>query len=174
MPICPKCGGWVSEGSSTCSCGTLMEGNSYRVVEEVSESKIADEMLKKIAKNHLNGQNAWKRKQYDEAIAKYKQSLDTQYNGSALKGLAELYRRMKKYDDALYYYKRLIEWEHSLNAYYGIGRVYAESENIEEALDNFNMAIEKINEVSYLKRRVEFIDDDDEMIPIIWGYEGDH
>ncbi|WP_406537404.1 hypothetical protein [Methanobrevibacter sp.] len=39
MPMCPNCGGWVPEGSSTCSCGTPVGDFAY-VLDEVDAKEI--------------------------------------------------------------------------------------------------------------------------------------
>lgn len=74
MPICPNCGGYVSEGSPICSCGSTLSGGSSNEeivvdLEEIKERIIADEYYRQAESLKRDGR-------YAEAIQMYGRSRD--------------------------------------------------------------------------------------------------
>ena len=139
MPMCPNCGGWVSEGSSTCSCGTPVS-DFANVPDEVDKDEIKREVSNEIIENMVQrrtreAKRLAEKERYAEAIEKYDEALDIKYSTEIVREIAELYFKMGEYEKALEEYD-------SIDDRRGVAMTLIELERCDEAIDVFETLIE--------------------------------
>ena len=105
MPMCPNCGGWVSEGSSTCSCGTPVS-DFANVPDEVDKDEIKREVSNEIIENMVRrrtreAKRLAEKERYAEAIELYDEALDIKYSTEIARNMANMYFKMGDYEKAL-------------------------------------------------------------------------
>ena len=130
MPICPNCGAYVSEGSSTCSCGTSMGRRpSYEEEDpEVTErKKEASEFYRKATELEENGR-------YAEALSSYEKSRELGDRNFTSFKRGDLYYEMGDYESALECYKKYGKDESALCA---AAKALAKLGRYDEAFNNY-------------------------------------
>ena len=130
MPICPNCGSYVSEGSSTCSCGTSMGRRSVYEEEdpEVTErKKEAAEYYRKATELEENGR-------YAEALSSYEKSRELGDRKFTTFKRGDIYYEMGDYEGALECYRKYGKDEGALSA---SAKALEQLGRYDEALNNY-------------------------------------
>ncbi|WP_405266971.1 tetratricopeptide repeat protein [Methanobrevibacter sp.] len=140
MPMCPNCGGWVSEGSSTCSCGTPV-GDFSSVPDEVDKEEIKREVRDEIIGNMVTRRTKEAERlaemgRYGEAIEKYEDALDVKYSSRIVREIGHLHFKMGEYEKALESYDSINDRSNVALALIELGRC-------DEAIDAFEKLIEE-------------------------------
>lgn len=158
MPICPNCGGWVSEGSPVCSCGTPM-GGSVHIPDEVDKEELTREVRDEIIRNMVKRRTdeaKWlaENGKCAEAIKKYEDALDIKYSRDIVRKIADLYYNMGEYEKALEYIDPIKE--NSIDDKMKFALYLIELGRYDEATDELNEAIEDVER----KFQIEPFDED--------------
>ena len=130
MPICPNCGSYVSEGSSTCSCGTSM-GRPSSYEEEDSE---ITERKEEAAGYFHRGVELERKGRYAEALSSYEKSRELGDRNFTSFKRGDLYYEMGDYEAALECYKKYGKDESALCA---AAKALAKLGRYDEAFNNY-------------------------------------
>ena len=130
MPICPNCGAYVSEGSSTCSCGTSMgRPSSYEEEDpEITERK------EEAAGYFHRGVELERKGRYAEALSSYEKSRELGDRNFTSFKRGDLYYEMGDYEAALECYKKYGKDESALCA---AAKALAKLGRYDEAFNNY-------------------------------------